>query len=120
MTGVFGDVADLYDDVRPDYPTALADLIGDYHGGTPAAVTEIGAGTGKGTAVLLRLGAPVTCVEPDPRMTARLTATYPQVHAVTSTFEQWQPPTGGVPLLACALAWHWLDPATRNPRAHDA
>ncbi|MEH0973821.1 methyltransferase domain-containing protein [Micromonospora sp. CPCC 205546] len=120
MTGVFGDVADLYDDARPDYPSALADLIRDYHGGTPAAVTEIGAGTGKGTAVLLRLGAPVTCVEPDPRMTARLTATFPQIHPVTDTFEQWQPPTRGVPLLACALAWHWLDPATRNPRAHDA
>ncbi|MGN9768887.1 class I SAM-dependent methyltransferase [Micromonospora sp. SD12] len=120
MTGVFGAIADLYDDVRPGYPNAIADLIRDYHGSTPDTVTEIGAGTGKGTAVLLRLGAPVTCIEPDPRMAARLTATFPDVHTVTHTFERWQPPTGGVPLLACALAWHWLDPATRNRRAHAA
>ncbi|MEU5949107.1 methyltransferase domain-containing protein [Micromonospora sp. NPDC047465] len=118
--GVFGDVADLYDDVRPDYPTELADLIRAYHGRTPDTVVEIGAGTGKGTAVLLRLGAPVTCVEPDPRMAARLTARFPRARVVTSTFERWQPPAGGAPLLACALAWHWLDPATRNRRAHDA
>jgi hypothetical protein len=25
-----------------------------------------------------------------------------------------------VPLLACAMAWHWLDPARRNRLAHDA
>jgi SAM-dependent methyltransferase len=120
VTGVFGDVADLYDDVRPDYPSELADLVRAYHGGTPDAVAEIGAGTGKGTAVLLRLGAPVTCVEPDARMAARLTARFPQARVVTSTFERWRPPAGGVPLIACALAWHWLDPATRNRRAHDA
>lgn len=54
------------------------------------------------------------------RMAARLTARLPQARVVTSTFERWQPPAGGVPLIACALAWHWLDPATRNRRAHDA
>ncbi|MCM0678149.1 methyltransferase domain-containing protein [Micromonospora phytophila] len=118
--GVFGDDADLYDDVRPGYPGALANTIGDYHRGTPATIVEIGAGTGKGTEVLLRLGAPVTCLEPDPRMAALLTTRHPHVHVVTDTFERWRAPTGGVDLIAAALAWHWLDPATRNHRAHAA
>ncbi|MEV5695638.1 class I SAM-dependent methyltransferase [Micromonospora globbae] len=120
MSLVFGEVADTYDDVRPGYPAGVAEAIRDYHGTTPAHVVEIGAGTGKGTSVLLRLGAPVTCLEPDPRMAARLAANLPRVTVRTETFEQWEPPTGGVPLIAAALAWHWLDPATRNRRAHDA
>ncbi len=117
---VFGEIATSYDDVRPGYPPEFADRIRAYHGGTPATVVEIGAGTGKGTAVLLRLGAPITCLEPDPRMAARLTAAFPQVTVVGDTFEAWHPPPGGVPLLAAALSWHWLDPATRNPRARAA
>ncbi len=39
---------------------------------------------------------------------------------MVSTFEAWSPPPGGVPLLACALAWHWLDPGSRNRLAHEA
>ncbi|NJP33962.1 class I SAM-dependent methyltransferase [Micromonospora thermarum] len=117
---VFGEVADSYDDVRPGYPPELADAIHAYHGGRPETVVEIGAGTGKGTAVLLRLGAPVTCLEPDPRMAAVLADRHPGVTVVGETFERWRPPAGGVPLLAAALSWHWLDPATRNRRAHDA
>jgi hypothetical protein len=60
---VFGSVADLYETARPGYPPALADAIVAYHGGAPASVAEIGAGTGKGTEVLAALGAP-TATEP--------------------------------------------------------
>jgi SAM-dependent methyltransferase len=83
-------------------------------------VADLGAGTGKATELLVRLGVPVVCVEPDPGMAAVLTAKFPQVEVVNSTFEQWQPPAAGVDLITCALAWHWLDPATRNRRTRDA
>ena len=120
MTRIFGEVAALYDDVRPGYPASVLDAIIEHHGGTPASVADLGAGTGKGTDLLVRLGAPVTCVEPDPRMAAVLHAKFPQVEVVTTTFEQWVPPPGGVGVIGCALAWHYLDPATRNQRTHDA
>jgi SAM-dependent methyltransferase len=120
MTGIFGAVAGMYDDVRPGYPDAVADAIAAFAGGTPASVVELGAGTGKGTEVLLRLGAPVTCVEPDPRMADVLAARFPQVRVARTTFEDWTPPSGGAGLIGCALAWHWLDPRTRNRRTHDA
>ncbi|GAA4712658.1 class I SAM-dependent methyltransferase [Phytohabitans rumicis] len=120
MTGVFGAVADMYDDVRPGYPPDIADAVLDYHGGVPGEVVELGAGTGKGTAVLARLGAPLTCVEPDPRMAAVLGSRFPQARVHLGTFEQWAPPAGGVPLIACAMAWHWLDEATRNQRVRAA
>lgn len=109
----------MYDDVRPGYPAEVLDSIVDFHGG-PASVAELGAGTGKGTELLVRLGVPVTCVEPDPRMAAVLADKFPQVEVVNSTFEEWAPPAGGVDVIACALAWHWLDPATRNPRTQAA
>ncbi|GIJ24897.1 hypothetical protein Vqi01_00590 [Micromonospora qiuiae] len=117
---VFGQVADLYESTRPGYPPDIADAIVAYHGGPPASVVEIGAGTGKGTEVLARIGAPLTCVEPDPRLAARLASRFPAARVDAVTFEQWSPPVGGVGLLACAMAWHWLDPATRNTRARRA
>ena len=50
---VFGSVVDRYDTARPGYPPELADAIAGYHGSTPSRVVEIGAGTGKGTEVLV-------------------------------------------------------------------
>jgi SAM-dependent methyltransferase len=120
MTLHFGAVASLYDDVRPGYPPALLPAIVDYHGAVPATVAEPGAGTGKGTELLVRLAVPITAIEPDPRMAEVLRAKFPQVQVVGVRFEEWTPPAGGVDLIGCGLAWHWLDPATRNRRALDA
>lgn len=117
---LFGTVAGLYDAARPGYPADLGASILTYHGGVPGSVAEIGAGTGKGTAVLAGLGAPLTCIEPDPLMAAVLAERFPAAAVHNTAFEQWTPPAGGVDLLACAMAWHWLDPATRNDRAFDA
>lgn len=117
---LFGEVADNYDQARPGYPPEVAAAIRAYHGGAPTRLVEVGAGTGRATEVLVGLGAPMTCVEPDRRMAERLTARFPEVEVVVAAFEEWTPPPGGVPALACALAWHWLEPDTRNRRAYDA
>src|SRR5690348_10321039 len=120
MTRVFGEVAALYDDVRLGYPDELLETLVAYHGGVPSSVVDLGAGTGKATELLLRLGAPVTAVEPDPRMAQVLAAKLPDVQVVTATFEDWTPPPGGAGLIGCATAWHWMDPQTRYRRAHAA
>ncbi|GAA1608250.1 class I SAM-dependent methyltransferase [Actinoplanes couchii] len=117
---LFGTVAGLYDTARPGYPAWIGTAIADHHGRTPRSVAEIGAGTGKGTAVLTDLNAPLTCLEPDPRMAAVLAERFPDATVHIGTFEEWTPPAGGVDVLACAMAWHWLDPATRNRLAFDA
>lgn len=49
---VFGSVVVLYEKERPGYPAGVADAIIAYHGGVPASVAKIGAGTGKGTEIL--------------------------------------------------------------------
>ena len=123
VTEIFGAVADVYDAVRPGYPAGIASAIGEYHrshnNGGPAWVVELGAGTGKGTEILLRLGAPLTCVEPDARMARVLAARFPGVHIEVMNFEGWTL-WAPVPLIACALSWHWLDAATRAQRVHAA
>jgi SAM-dependent methyltransferase len=117
---IFGSVAELYETARPGYPPQLSAAIAGYHGGRPSSVVEIGAGTGKGTEILAAIGAPLTCIEPDPRMAALLTGRFPGADVHTGTFEDWSPPAGGVDMLACAMAWHWLDPVTRNALARRA
>ena len=118
MAQVFGEVAALYDDVRPGYPDGVRRGILDY-GGPPDGIVELGAGTGKGTELLVGFGAWLTALEPDPRMAAVLRTKFPQVDVVEAPFEQWSPPERRPELVACALAWHWMDAATRNRRAFD-
>jgi SAM-dependent methyltransferase len=114
----FGEVAGVYEDARPAYAPELAGAIADYHGRAPRAVLEIGAGTGKGTAVLAALGGALTCVEPDERMAAVLRARYPGATVLVAPFED--AAAGPADVVGCALAWHWLDPARRNRLAFDA
>ena len=120
MSRVFGEVAALYDDVRFDYPAEALDALTAFHGSVPAPVADLGAGTGKATELWLRLGVPVTAVEPDPRMAGVLAQKFPTAEVVTATFEQWTPPPHSFGLVACATAWHWFDPATRSRRVHSA
>ncbi|MBO3743844.1 class I SAM-dependent methyltransferase [Actinoplanes flavus] len=117
---VFGTVAGLYDTARPGYPPEVAGLIVEHHGGVPASMVEIGAGTGKGTEVFAAVGAPLTCIEPDPQMAAVLAERFPHATIHAGSFEEWAPPAGGVDLIACAMAWHWLDPGRRNDLAYAA
>ncbi len=44
MATVFGEVAGVYDRVRPGYPAEIGSAILAYHGGAPAQVVELGAG----------------------------------------------------------------------------
>jgi SAM-dependent methyltransferase len=118
---VFGEVADEYDDVRVGYPDALVDAVLEYCGAVPDTMVEIGAGTGKATAAFVTRVPSVTCVEPDPSMASVLRRRLGSaVTVVLSGFEDWQPPSGGVPLLTCAQAWHWIDPDRRLTLAYRA
>jgi SAM-dependent methyltransferase len=114
----FGEVADVYDEVRPGYAPGLAEAIAGYHGAAPEAVLEVGAGTGKGTAVLQQLGGRLTCIEPDERMAALLRGRFPAATVLVSSFED----AGAEPadVVGCAMAWHWLDPDRRARLAFDA
>lgn len=119
---VFGEVAELYDEVRPGYADGVIDEVLGYAALGGRRAVEFGAGTGKATVPFAARGIRLLCLEPDPRMAAvlsRNTAAYEQVRVEVTTFEEWQPPAR-VGLLYGAACWRWLDPARRCDLVHAA
>jgi SAM-dependent methyltransferase len=122
---VFGEAVEEYDAARPGYPEELAADVLAYAGPGPGAApwpaVEVGAGTGKATALFTGRGLRLTCVEPDPRMAAvlrRNVRDFADVTVADGPFETWEPPAGARPrLLISAQAWHWVDPALRWDKA---
>jgi SAM-dependent methyltransferase len=109
---VFGEVAELYHRHRPGYPEQLVDDLidlADLDGGE--AVLEVGAGTGKATAMFAARGIPVLAVEPSEEM-ARVARRTRAAHAIVrierSDFETWEPAGRTFPLVFSAQAWHWV------------
>ncbi len=119
----FGRVAEQYERARPSYPAAALDEVLAYATGAEpgARVVEVGAGTGKATRLLAARGLRVLAIEPDPSMAAicRRTTDPSLVEVRETDFEGWHP-DAPVPLVFGAQAWHWLDPALRWRRAHEA
>lgn len=107
--------AELYDAARPSYPDALADDVLAVAG---RRVLEIGAGTGKATAVFARRGASVVAIEPGASLAAvlRRNTRGRDVTVVETTFEAW-PIERRFDVVMSAQAIHWIDPAVRYTKA---
>lgn len=117
----FGEVAELYDRVRPSYPDALVEDLIALSGADSAL--EVGAGTGKATILFANRGVSVLALEPNDEMATvarRNCAGYPAVSIRQVEFERFEPRGERFPLLYSAQAWHWVEPADRYPRARAA
>ena len=107
----FGAVAAQYAEFRPGYPAeavrwCVAPLGRDLAG---LRLLDLGAGTGKLTALLAELGADVTAVEPDPAMLAELSRGLASVRALPGSAEQIPLPDQSVDAVLCGQALHWFD-----------
>ena len=78
--------------------------------GPGRAVADVGAGTGKFTALLLDTGAQVIAVEPVDAMRERIAA-HPHLRAQAGTAQATGLAAASLDALACAQAFHWF--ATR-------
>lgn len=111
---VFGKIAELYDEVRPEYPPQLvADVIEWSRLPADGRLLEIGCGTGKATRVFAPYGYEMTCVDPAGGMleVARTTCTdYPKIEFIESKFEEWAIPENSFDLVFSAQAFHWIEP----------
>jgi SAM-dependent methyltransferase len=120
---VFGDVAELYDRVRPSYPSALVDDVLEFAGaGAGDRALEVGAGTGKATRLFADRGLTVLALEPSPemaRIARRNMSRYENVAIEQAEFERWRA-WDGFRLVFSAQAWHWIAPEVRYARAHEA
>jgi SAM-dependent methyltransferase len=124
---VFGEVADVYDRLRPSYPAALVDAIltfADLDGSDRAhPVAEVGAGTGKASVLFAARGLQLTCIEPSPNMAALAMENlkgFPAAEVLQTSFEDWQPVPHTFGLLYAAQSWHWVSPGGRYAKAEHA
>ncbi len=104
----FGAVAEAYAEHRPDYPEGAVRWCLAPAGRDVAAlrVLDLGAGTGKLTAVLAGLGADVTAVDPDAAMLAQLRRRLPSARALAGRAETIPLPDGSVDAVLCGQALH--------------
>ncbi|TNC16160.1 methyltransferase domain-containing protein [Methylobacterium terricola] len=101
--------ADTYAKGRPDYPAALTGWLADaLRLGPGRSVADLGAGTGKFTALLAATGADVTAIEPVDAMRAKLAASLPGVTARAGSAETMPLADGSLDALVCAQAFHWF------------
>jgi SAM-dependent methyltransferase len=106
----FGAVAGVYAEHRPDYAEAAVRwAVEPVRSRQPLRVVDLGAGTGKLTATLARIGADVTAVEPDQEMLAHLRRELPSVRALPGSAEQIPLPDGSADAVVAGQAMHWFD-----------
>jgi SAM-dependent methyltransferase len=107
----FGSVAAAYAEHRPGYPVAAVRWcvapVGRDIGSL--RVLDLGAGTGKLTALLGELGAEVTAVEPDPAMREELARQLSSARALAGSAEQIPLPDASVDAVLCGQSMHWFD-----------
>jgi len=110
----FGSVAEQYDRARPTYPAATYDDLAELAGLKPGSrVLEIGPGTGKATAELVRRGYAVTGVELSSELVEVGRRNVPDAEFVVADFEDWEPDAPGFDAVVAFSAFHWIAPELR-------
>jgi SAM-dependent methyltransferase len=103
----FQDGGEHYDRVRPGYPAESVEWL------VPALArdaADVGAGTGKYTALLVQRGLRVSAVDPSLDMLEQLRQALPGVHATVGTAESTGLEEAAFDVVSVAQAWHWCDP----------
>jgi SAM-dependent methyltransferase len=111
---LFDTVAELYDELRPGYPEALADDVLSIAGVTSEGrILEIGAGSGQATRLFASRGYSVTSIELGANMAAlareNLKA-FPNTEILNLNFEDWPVEIGAFDVVISGSAFHWIPP----------
>jgi SAM-dependent methyltransferase len=106
----YGAVAGAYAAHRPGYAADAVDwALAPVRDRRPARVVDLGAGTGKLTAALVRPDVAVTAVDPDPAMLAELRHLLPGVRALPGRAEEIPLPDGSADAVLAGQAAQWFD-----------
>ncbi len=105
----FSRASSTYVSGRPGYPIEVDSWLRDTLGvGPNKLVVDLGAGTGKFTAHLVRTGADVIAVEPVQPMLDELRRGYPSVRAQEGSATRIPLDDASADALFCAQAFHWF------------
>jgi SAM-dependent methyltransferase len=107
----FSDRAETYAKYRPGYPDKMLRFL-ETVVAPPAAVADVGSGTGILTRQLLGTGYQVWAVEPNEAMRTaaeRTLSAYPACRSIDGTAEATTLDDRAVDLITCAQAFHWFD-----------
>lgn len=110
----FAQVADLYQNVRPSYPAALAAYLATCFAAQPKPMTvDLGAGTGKFLPTLLPISQHVIAIEPIAEMLEQLKQQFPDVETQLGTSDALALHDQSIDAIFCAQSFHWFShPAT--------
>jgi SAM-dependent methyltransferase len=120
---IFDEDPDLYDRIRPTYPSAVFDELEEIAHLSPGSrVLEIGAGTGQATIDLAQRGYGVIALEPGPSLAQevrRKLRAFPLADVEVVSFEGWTPPPERFDAVVAATSFHWLEPEIRVRKSAD-
>jgi SAM-dependent methyltransferase len=106
--------ADVYDAYRPTPPAALLDILQLVAGvERPRLAVDLGAGTGLSTRVWAEAAEEVVGIEANASMLerARAATSAANVRYLEAFAAETGLPSGEVDIVACAQAFHWMEPA---------
>ena len=104
---------------RPTYPDDAVTYLVRQLGIRPGSdVTELGAGTGTFTELIVHMGATITAVEPVAAMRETLARNCPTVTVLDGTAEEIPVPDGSADAVIAAQAFHWFDGERALPEIH--
>lgn len=110
----FGAVPELYDRARPTYPPEVFDDLAELAGlEAGSRVLEIGPGTGKATAELVRRGYAVYGIDLSPELAAVARRNARQAEIEVGDFESWEPHEAAFDAVTAFAAFHWIAPELR-------
>ena len=117
----FDNIAELYDEVRPQYPLALVeDLIKYTSYELSDWMLEVGCGTGKATSMFAKKSCKIIALEPGEAMadiTAKKLTNYPDCKVEVAKFEDWQSVPKRFQVVYAAQSFHWIRPEVKYQKS---
>lgn len=105
----FSSAAELYQQVRPDYPQEIVNWLQDQlQLGKKSHVIDLGSGTGKFLPYLQQITSHITAIEPIQEMLAQLQHAYPEIQTLQASSEHLPVTANGMDAVICAQSFHWF------------
>lgn len=105
----YSKASSIYQSGRPTYPKQLIPWLHDtLHITSAMTLVDLGAGTGKFTAILADTKAEIIAVEPVVEMLGQLQTSFPDVQTLQASATEIPLADNSVDVVFCAQAFHWF------------